>query len=225
MRPGRNAPIIMLTSADIRSEEQGFAAIRIDAHLMKPARSSLLLETIVETLQKAHGGRRSPAQPRPPRRLRPAPERAAGSSRSRGCASLTSRGSRLDVLVAEDNEVNQIVFSQILDELDVNYEIARNGQEAVDAFLAKSAARMILMDVSMPIMNGHEAARAIRRHEGEAGWPCAGRRRHGACPQRRPRALHRGGHGRLHVQADQPREARATRSATGSGRKPLEERA
>ena len=159
-------PIIMLTSADIRSEEQGFASIRIDAHLMKPARSSLLLETIVETLQNGHRRAAAPAL-RPPAAASsdPAPARAAVA---RLHAPRNDARAELDVLVAEDNEVNQIVFSQILDELDVAYEIVRNGQEAVDAFLAKSP-RMILMDVSMPIMNGHEAARAIRRHEGEGG--------------------------------------------------------
>ena len=160
-------PIIMLTSADIRSEEQGLAAVRIDAQLMKPARSSLLLETIVETLQKAHG--RSGSKARPPAAAPCAVPHAAVPAPA-GKPRQARRDDRagLDVLVAEDNEVNQIVFSQILDELGVGYEIVRNGQEAVDAFLARRP-RIILMDVSMPIMNGHEAARAIRGHEGEEG--------------------------------------------------------
>ena len=157
-------PILMLTSVDIRSEERRFAAMRVDAHLMKPARSSLLLETIVETLHKSR-----PASPAVPAA---SPERPEANPAAASVVRLREReevrGAGLDVLVAEDNEVNQIVFSQILDELDVAYEIVRNGQEAVDAFMAK-APRMILMDVSMPIMNGHEAAEAIRKHEAGHG--------------------------------------------------------
>ena len=158
-------PIVMLTSADIRLEERGFASLRIDAHLMKPARSSLLLETIVETLQRA--GARAEADVAPAATNKPAVVSTDGLPAAAEPSGTGAR-SALDVLVAEDNEVNQIVFSQILDELDVAYQIVRNGQEALDAFVAKSP-RMILMDVSMPIMNGHEAARAIRRHETETG--------------------------------------------------------
>jgi CheY-like chemotaxis protein/anti-sigma regulatory factor (Ser/Thr protein kinase) len=71
---------------------------------------------------------------------------------------------RLDILVAEDNEVNQIVFSQILDDLDVVYRIVGNGALAVEEY-DRVPPRLILMDVSMPVMNGHQASRAIRQKE------------------------------------------------------------
>jgi CheY-like chemotaxis protein len=70
----------------------------------------------------------------------------------------------LDVLVAEDNEVNQIVFSQILDDLGVVYRIVGNGALAVAEF-ERAVPRLILMDVSMPVMNGHQATQAIRARE------------------------------------------------------------
>lgn len=70
----------------------------------------------------------------------------------------------IDVLIAEDNEVNQIVFTEILNEMGVQYQIANNGQEAVDLWKQHKPA-LILMDVSMPVMNGHEATREIRRCE------------------------------------------------------------
>ncbi|WP_157928894.1 response regulator [Pararhizobium haloflavum] len=73
----------------------------------------------------------------------------------------------VDILVAEDNEVNQIVFSQILDDLGVVYRLVDNGASAVEAY-ANMAPRLILMDVSMPVMNGHEAARSIRQKESAA---------------------------------------------------------
>ena len=73
---------------------------------------------------------------------------------------------RLDVLVAEDNEVNQMVFTEILDETGLNYLIVGNGRRAVDLH-AKRKPSIILMDVSMPEMNGLEATRKIREIESE----------------------------------------------------------
>lgn len=75
---------------------------------------------------------------------------------------------RVRVLVAEDNDVNQIVFEQILESIGVDFRIVNNGQEAVAAWRA-SPPDLILMDVSMPVMNGLQATQAIRNAEaGEA---------------------------------------------------------
>lgn len=75
---------------------------------------------------------------------------------------------RVRVLVAEDNDVNQIVFEQILEGLGVDFRIVANGQEAVAAWQA-AAPDIILMDISMPVMNGLQAAQAIRDAETAAG--------------------------------------------------------
>jgi PAS domain S-box-containing protein len=72
----------------------------------------------------------------------------------------------LDILVAEDNEVNQIVFSQILEGLGYRYAIAADGEEAVTLWRERSP-RLVLMDVSLPKLNGFEASCAIRTLEGE----------------------------------------------------------
>ncbi|PWW01625.1 PAS domain S-box-containing protein [Hoeflea marina] len=79
-----------------------------------------------------------------------------------------SRSRRVRVLVAEDNEVNQIVFEQILDGIGVEHRIVNNGQLAFDAWQV-SCPDLILMDVSMPVMNGFQATQAIRAAEIEAG--------------------------------------------------------
>jgi PAS domain S-box-containing protein len=68
---------------------------------------------------------------------------------------------RLDVLVAEDNEVNQIVFSQILEGLGYSYTIAKDGEEAVRIWTERSP-RLILMDVTLPKLSGYEASLKIR---------------------------------------------------------------
>ncbi len=65
------------------------------------------------------------------------------------------------VLVAEDNEINQIVFSQILEGLGYSYHICADGQEVV-RLCAELKPAVILMDVTLPGLNGFEAARRIR---------------------------------------------------------------
>ncbi|MDX0423247.1 response regulator [Sinorhizobium medicae] len=74
----------------------------------------------------------------------------------------------VDVLVAEDNQVNQFVFAQILEGLGISHRIAADGREAVDLWHELQPA-LVLMDVSMPVMNGFEAAVAIREAERPAG--------------------------------------------------------
>ncbi|KKX24692.1 response regulator [Rhizobium sp. LC145] len=71
----------------------------------------------------------------------------------------------IDVLVAEDNEVNQIVFSQILEGLGYRYVLAADGEAAVRLW-QEHRPRVVLMDITLPKRNGFEAAREIRALEG-----------------------------------------------------------
>ncbi|MDQ0319334.1 PAS domain S-box-containing protein [Pararhizobium capsulatum DSM 1112] len=71
----------------------------------------------------------------------------------------------VDVIVAEDNEINQFVFAQILEGLGISYRIAANGEEAVRLW-QQHRPNLVLMDVAMPVMNGFDAALAIRAAEG-----------------------------------------------------------
>ncbi|HEV7309817.1 response regulator [Ensifer sp.] len=76
--------------------------------------------------------------------------------------------SQVDVLVAEDNQINQFVFTQILEGLGVSHRIAANGREAVELWHELQPA-LVLMDVSMPVMNGFDATVAIRAAEKARG--------------------------------------------------------
>ncbi len=68
------------------------------------------------------------------------------------------------VLVAEDNELNREVAQTLLELKGLTIEVACNGQEALDKFNASQPGEYlaILMDVMMPVMDGHAATRAIR---------------------------------------------------------------
>ena len=70
-----------------------------------------------------------------------------------------------NVLIAEDNSINAEVVMKLLENRGVHSELARNGKEAVDLFRKKGPYhyQAILMDLMMPLMDGREAAAAIRK--------------------------------------------------------------
>ncbi len=70
------------------------------------------------------------------------------------------------VLVVEDNKSNQLLMKLLLDEMGLKYDIANDGLEALAAF-KKGGYRIILMDESMPNLDGVGATKAIRKLEKE----------------------------------------------------------
>lgn len=72
--------------------------------------------------------------------------------------------SGMKVLVAEDNELNAEIAMELLQVQGAQVEVAVNGQETVEKFMASKPGyyQLILMDIQMPLKNGLEAAREIR---------------------------------------------------------------
>jgi signal transduction histidine kinase/CheY-like chemotaxis protein/HPt (histidine-containing phosphotransfer) domain-containing protein len=121
--------------------EHGFAAC-----LTKPVLPSQLYDTIVTSLAENEEDHASAEVPRQP-------------------------GSRLDgvrVLLAEDNEVNRLVATELLELIGCQVQVAVNGKEAVDKALAGTF-DIMLMDCQMPILDGFEATRKIRDTEAADG--------------------------------------------------------
>ena len=101
------------------------------------------------------------------------PGNAGGARDDADAANSKPEGKRLSFaevfegrryLVAEDNQINRIILTELLTERGAQLDEAENGQEAVEAFANSEPNRYdaVLMDAMMPVMDGYEATRAIR---------------------------------------------------------------
>lgn len=143
------APRIMLTSADLPGDTIARCDVSLSAYLVKPCRAQQLRHAIATAM--TDGAATSAAT-------------TADAMRRAQPASTSSKGSdepRLRLLVAEDNQVNRMVVQTMLTGTRYEVAFAENGEEAIDLH-ARLAPDLMLMDVSMPIMDGHQATRAIR---------------------------------------------------------------
>ncbi|WP_415719686.1 ATP-binding protein [Maridesulfovibrio sp.] len=72
--------------------------------------------------------------------------------------------SALKVLVADDSKMNRILLRKIFEKNGItNYLMVENGKDAVDAFIDTEDFDIIFMDIQMPVMDGFEATKAIRK--------------------------------------------------------------
>ena len=67
------------------------------------------------------------------------------------------------VLLVEDNAINQVVASDMLEDYGLSFDIAENGKQAVEMVCSETIFDIVLMDIQMPIMDGYDATRQIRQ--------------------------------------------------------------
>ncbi|MEA5580936.1 GAF domain-containing protein [Nodularia harveyana UHCC-0300] len=135
-------PIIMLTSTNQREEVQKALTIGFDSYLVKPVKASRLLDIIMNILAE---------QPNPSKIQQTTIRETAVTE------------SKLRILIAEDNLVNQKVALKQLQNLGYKADIAGNGQEVLQ-LLETVTYDLILMDYQMPILDGLETTKKIRSH-------------------------------------------------------------
>jgi PAS domain S-box-containing protein len=140
--------IMMLTSSGQRGDAARCRELGIAAYLVKPIMQSQLLHAILTVL----GAKSSARQPQ--------------SLVTRH--SLSESQKSLSVLLAEDNAINQRLASRLIEKRGHVVMIASNGLQVLSA-LEKRAFDVIIMDVSMPEMDGLEATAAIRAKEKVSG--------------------------------------------------------
>ncbi|WP_200372734.1 response regulator [Thiocystis violacea] len=135
--------LIMISSSGHRGDAQRCRDLGIDAFLTKPATPLELRETLTSILNASE--RRDP-----------------GPLLTRH--DLIEHRRRLRILLVEDNEVNQKLAGALLREWNHEVVIASDGRMAIEHF-RPSTYDLVFMDLYMPIMDGIETARAIRRIE------------------------------------------------------------
>ncbi|MBX2813558.1 MAG: response regulator [Myxococcales bacterium] len=140
------------------------ATIEEARHLERPhgsvSESPVLLEpipTLEESPSRTKDDRKDP-------RAQASLSESDGSSNEHE-AHPAAENSQSRVMVVEDNRVNQRVLVRLVERLGFHVELAENGLEAVERFV-NGKYKAILMDCEMPVMDGFEATREIRKREG-----------------------------------------------------------
>lgn len=160
--------VLLLSSVDQSDLIKSLHEFNLDGHLSKPVRGSelkvvidqILMGSQVRNLRSAAHALADPmAQSIVPQVIDTTA--LIKQSPTVNQKPTSQNKSELDILVCEDNEVNQLVISQYLQMTDYTFKIVANGKLGVSEWDVSNP-RLILMDVSMPVMNGREATNRIR---------------------------------------------------------------
>jgi len=173
-----NVPAMLLSSVDIMANE--FIYIKFQAVLNKPAMASLIHTTLQQIISKGvveieprtqdnstHAQRLAEAEEAMFREALENPLSEESEQRKLQIDNILvskKKSNPLDVLIAEDNEVNRIIYAESMKVTGLRYRIVENGEEAI-AYFQSERPSVICMDVSMPVMDGLLATKAIREIE------------------------------------------------------------
>lgn len=146
---GKNTIIIIASAYDLSEIEDDAKAAGADTLISKPLFQSSLFNTLVNVV--------------------------GGKYNKKETKEISYNFNGKKVLLVEDNELNREIAIELLSMVGIVTDYAENGKEAVEIFESSSVGTYsaILMDVQMPVMDGHEATRLIRslKHSQAASIP------------------------------------------------------
>ncbi|OYY93186.1 MAG: hypothetical protein B7Y41_12740 [Hydrogenophilales bacterium 28-61-23] len=158
------APMVLMVSARGRDHVATAGEdVDIEAILDKPITASNLYDTLIGIQGYMFQGHLS--QSHLPQGLP-----GLGSVQSQDLFELTRPIHGGHVLLVDDNTTNQLVGTGFLAKMGLNFDVANNGQEAVE-MVAANHYDVVLMDLQMPVMDGFEATRQIRASAKGRGLP------------------------------------------------------
>ncbi|MFS1947978.1 response regulator [Vibrio lentus] len=167
----RRIPIIALTASVIDDDIQKCFDVGMDDYVPKPFKFEMLKEKVLAAVEAMP----LPAIHRTPSAsttstVTPIHNAKTAKKTLPEQAELNVIPSKSEkILLVEDNRVNQKVASVMLTKAGYAFEIADNGQIAVDMYQNDSSFDIILMDCMMPVMDGFTATKEIREHEKNLG--------------------------------------------------------
>ena len=138
----QDIPLILLPSGGVAIDPREMSEVGIFRQILKPIHPSSLKNAILDAL------------------TRDTPSEVDDQG-------AEEEPTQWNVLVAEDDPVNQRVTRELLAKKGHSVTVVEDGQEAVDQFRQNGQFDLILMDVQMPRLDGHEATAEIRSQEGE----------------------------------------------------------
>ncbi|MDQ3563031.1 MAG: response regulator [Pseudomonadota bacterium] len=139
--------ILMVSSSQLSSDMSTASALGIGAYLIKPVKSVELIKAINVAMLKTLDETQDHIVTTP---------------------SLARRAENLPILLVEDTPDNRLLIKAYLRKTPYKIEEAENGSVALQKFKAR-AYGLVLMDIQMPVMDGHQATRAMREWETEQG--------------------------------------------------------
>jgi two-component system, sensor histidine kinase and response regulator len=144
----QSSRLVLMTASNMRGDRQSFADVGFSGYLLKPVTQRDLTLCLAQILDRDAA----------PWHMKSVP------TLSLPALQIEPPGSGARILLAEDNIVNQKVAKHLLEKMGHRVDVVMDGNAAVLAWAGKPY-DLILMDCQMPVMDGYEATREIRRRE------------------------------------------------------------
>ncbi len=150
----KNTIMVMISSSGGQNSIENFETIGFSGYLAKPFNTSDFFN-LLQTMIVQRDGCSIIGNKDTPSHTTPVPD-----------PGMIEKGSKdLHILLAEDNKINQKASISILEKLGFcNITLAENGQSALE-MICKNSYDLVLMDVQMPVMDGYETTRKVRKME------------------------------------------------------------